>query len=563
MRRVALAAMFLFALALPAAAAPDVTIAQGALAGGDDDGIAVFKDIPFAAPPVGKLRWRAPQPAPDWQGVRDAGKFGPACVQDPAYPFKPPPQSEDCLSINVWSPKTDKAAKLPVMVWIYGGAFRIGSANTPLYDGVDLAKHGVVVVTFNYRLGWFGFFAHPALKTEDTNEPVGNFGLMDQIAALQWVRDNIESFGGDPANVTIFGESAGGMSVNDLVASPKARGLFAKAISESGLGMNQLPTLDEIASADTAFAARMGVSGSSSRALAELRRLPATAIAHDEALEDRTPRGGIGDSSPMVDGALIPDQISVLFAKGDIAHVPYIAGSNSNEATLMDEVHLTPESMIAALGDGRDAVRKIYEQNGALTDQEFARQLFGDSLFASAAQGLAAFAAKAGEPAYTYQFAYVADGLRPDMKGVGHAGELVYVWGLRGLKNDPYFGKLAAAATDKDKRMVALVQDYWTNFAKSGDPNFGEVPGKSKNIVIADGDNSGVYWNGQKLSHGEAETRLKDMQSKIPEWPEFSAAAPKTLVFDDETRTVADFRKAQIEVSFMGWSKRTGLPPPF
>jgi len=563
MRRVALAAAFFLSLTLPAFAAPDVAVAQGALSGTDEDGISVFKDIPFAAPPVGALRWRAPQPAADWQGVRDASKFGPACMQDPAYPIKPPQQSEDCLSVNVWSPKPDKAVKLPVMVWIYGGAFRIGSANTPLYDGTDLAKHGVVVVTFNYRLGWFGFFAHPALKTEDSGETSGNFGLMDQIAALKWVRDNIANFGGDSSNVTIFGESAGGMSVNDLIASPKARGLFAKAISESGLGLNEMPMQDEVASADTAFAARMGITGTSSRTLAELRRLPAAEIARDEALQDKASKDNIDEASPMVDGTIVPDQISVLFAKGDIAHVPYIAGSNSNEATLMDEVHLTPESMIAALGDKSDFVRKVYEQDGPLTDKEFARQIFGDSLFASAAQGLAAFVAKTGEPAYAYQFAYIADALRSELKGVGHAGELAYVWGLRGLRNDPYFGKIAAEASDKDQRMVALVQDYWTNFAKSGDPNFGEVPGQSKNIVIAVDNNENVLWNGHKLSQGEAETRLKDMQSKIPEWPEFSAAAPKTLVFDDETKPMANFRKAQIELSFAAWGKRTGLPPPF
>jgi para-nitrobenzyl esterase len=240
MRRFALAVTCVVSLAcvsaLPAWAQPQASIAQGALSGTSEGTISEFKGIPFAAPPVGALRWRAPQPASGWQGTRDASAFGPICPQ-PNLPGRLVlPQSEDCLSLNVWTPNSAPGAKLPVMVWIYGGSFVSGGSAFPIYDGVELAQHGVVVVTLNYRLGWLGFFNHPALAAANPGES-GNFGLLDQIAALQWVQKNIAAFGGDPANVTIFGESAGGMSVNDLTVSPAARGLFAKAISESGLGL--------------------------------------------------------------------------------------------------------------------------------------------------------------------------------------------------------------------------------------------------------------------------------------------------------------------------------------
>ncbi len=234
MRIVALAAAFAF-LAGSALADPQVKIEQGALSGAVDGGISVFRDIPFAAPPVGDLRWRSPQPAPAWTGTRDATLFGPVCPQALRTDGKPVPEkhteNEDCLTANVWTPNT--GGKLPVMVWIYGGSFRQGGSAFSIYDGMELAQHGVVVVTFNYRLGWLGFLDMPSLAAEHSGEPHGNYGLMDQVAALKWVQKNIASFGGDPSNVTIFGESAGGMSVNDLMVSPLARGLFDKAISES------------------------------------------------------------------------------------------------------------------------------------------------------------------------------------------------------------------------------------------------------------------------------------------------------------------------------------------
>ena len=487
-----------------------LSIAQGALAGTREDGIASFKNIPFAAPPVGPLRWRAPQPASGWQGMRAADTFGPICPQPHFQPSTAKlPQSEDCLSLNVWT--TDTHAKLPVMVWIYGGAFITGSSANPIYDGVDLAKHGVVVVSLNYRLGWLGFFNHPALAAEAPNEPHGNYGLMDQIAALEWVKKNIASFGGDPGNVTIFGESAGGMSVNDLMASPRAAGLFAKAISESGLGLTAMATADASANAAGDFAARHDATGDG--ALAKLRTLSAADILADQA---RRPTASI--TSPMIDGQVLTEEPSVTFAQGRMAHVPYLAGSNSDESTLMTALHMTSDSMLKPLGDKAPFVRKVYEQDGALSDDAFGKQLFGDVLFASGAQGLSDFIEKTGQPAYVYQFAYVADALRATTPGVGHGGEIPYVFGLRGVNP-----QLASHATPADIAVIAQTQAYWTNFAKTGDPN------------------------------GEG----------LPHWPTTSAASPKTLVVgDDGTKTVDGFRRNQLMLSYAAWAKRTGLPPP-
>jgi para-nitrobenzyl esterase len=520
MRRVALGIFVWLVASISASAATDVQIAQGALSGTVDDGIASFKGIPFAAPPVAELRWRAPQPASAWSGVRDASAFGFICppaklsVLAKLKPHLKLPQSEDCLTLNVWSPAASPNAKLPVMVWIYGGSFRNGSSAYPLYDGVELAKHDVIVVSFNYRLGRLGFFDLPALAAEHPGEATGNFGLLDQIAALAWVKRNIEAFGGDPNNVTIFGESAGGMSVNDLMVSPLARGLFAKAISESGLGFGTIPTTAEAQFAATAFAERESATGSSQ--LATLRSLSVDQILDDEA------NSTVTSTAPMIDGTVIADQPTLLFAQGKMAHVPYLTGSNSDEATLMPEFGTTSRQTLDALGDQLAFVRKAYEQEGTLNDDEFGRQIFGDFVFASGAQGLASFAARNGAPAYVYHFDYIADAQRAISEGVGHGGELPYIFGVSGLSRMPGMSIVTKFVTSKDLGIVAMMQDYWTNFARTGNPN------------------------GQDL----------------PEWAPTSAAKPQTLVVNDATKTVEGFRKAQIAIAYAGWLKRAGIPVP-
>jgi len=518
MRVFALAIAFAF-LSAPAFADPQVTIAQGALVGTSDSGISVFKDIPFAAPPVGDLRWRAPQPAPNWQGVRAASDFGPICPQAPRPPGsrarEAHPESEDCLTANVWTPNA--SGKLPVLVWIYGGGFREGGAANSLYDGTELAQHGVVVVTFNYRLGWFGFLDLPALAAEAPNEPHGNYGLMDQIAALEWVKKNIASFGGDPSNITIFGESAGGMSVNDLMVSPLAHGLFAKAISESGLGLIDTPTQAQAQTQAASFAKSQGAGDETGAAqLKDLRVRSTSAIVKEE------PQTDSGSTGPMVDGVVLPDQVAKLFAQGKIAHATYMAGSNSDEATLMSYIGMSSDDMLKPLGDHAGDVRKVYEADGKLDDDQFVRQLFDDALFASGAQGFAHYAAKVNGPSYVYHFRYIADVLRSRQSGVSHGGELFYVFGGHGLQKTPQGAFLVSFASDKDKGVIALMQKYWTNFAKTGDPN------------------------GAGLSA----------------WPSSTAAAPQTLVVDDQTKAVAGFRKNQLAIVYGAWSGRTGIALP-
>ncbi len=325
------------------------------------------------------------------------------------------------------------------------------------------------------------------------------------------MQQNISSFGGDPAKVTIFGESAGGVSVNDLIASPMARGLFVRAISESGLGLLPMPSAEDARKSSADFAAKLNVTGDDDAARDKLRKLKVADI-----LKHQGDLGSEGHVQPFIDGKVVPDDVSVLFAKGEIAKVDYIAGSNSNEASLAPALGSDPVKDLAKFGDALPRVRAIYEAGGALSDAEFGRQAFGDSLFTSGAQDLAAFVAKAGGTAHVYHFAYVADTFKGKVPGVGHGGEIVYVFGLRGL------GFLAARVTDNDRKVIALTQDYWTNFAKTGDPNGADLPA----------------------------------------WPAFSGGDRQTLVFDDATKAVGNFRRGQVGVMEIGWSRRTGLPAP-
>ncbi len=522
MRRIILGAALGFTLALgwgvEAQAAPETTIAQGTISGASEDGVAVFRGIPFAAPPVGDLRWRPPQQAPHWTGTRQAADFGPICPQDAYGPGKRLKQSEDCLTLNVWSPKVASDAKLPVMVWIYGGGFVNGGSAYPYYDGTRLASHGVVVISFNYRVGWLGFFDHPALAKENAGDATGNYGLMDQIAALKWVRANIAKFGGDPDNVTIFGESAGGMSVNDLMTSPKARGLFEKAISESGLGLYPIPTAEQAEKAAVTFAARFKIAGTGERTLAALRKLPVSEII---AAEKGVPLDR--STTPMVDGKVLTGQPAVLFAQGKIAKVPYLAGSNSNEASLRQWLSLTNKAIFDRYGDKLPAVRKLYAADGIAGDDTLANEIFDDTIFAAGAHGLAHFAARAGVPAYVYHFTYVPTAQRAKKAGVGHGGEIPFVFGLNGYDAFP---RLAAAikkgTSDKDRAMIAMVEAYWTNFAKTGDPN-----GKG-----------------------------------LPDWPAVTVKANHTLIFADDTKAVAGFHKRRLDLTYRAWSKQTGMPAP-
>ena len=350
----------LFALTLllaGTAQAQEVRTDRGTLRGATAEGVASFKGIPYAAAPVGPLRWHAPMPVPGWTGTRDAAGYGNDCVQarmpgDLANTTLP--MSEDCLFLNVWTPRPRAGAKLAVMVYIHGGGFSTGSGSAAILDGSRLAARGVVVVTFNYRLGRFGFFATPALTREAGGGPTGNWALMDQLAALQWVKRNIASFGGDPANVTIFGESAGGESVSRLMVSPAAKGLFAKAIAASGGGRDSWPDLAAGEAKGLAFAKHAGAED-----LAALRALPADKV-----------QGGInllnGDeahySGPMTDGRIVTGDTDALLAAGKARGIRYVVGSNSDELGFIPAPFLKGFVAKATekLGAAADAVRTAY-----------------------------------------------------------------------------------------------------------------------------------------------------------------------------------------------------------
>lgn len=437
------------ALASPAAA-QQVTIDSGAVTGVTAESAASFKGIPFAAAPVGAGRWSAPAPVQPWSAQRDATTYGPDCMQNPLPGIQPGsrPMSEDCLTLNVWTPKPAKSAKLPVMVWIHGGGFVGGSGTLPETDGAALARRDVVVVSFNYRLGRFGFFAHPALGKD------GNWGLMDQIAALKWVQRNIASFGGDPAKVTIFGESAGGESVSRLMASPAAKGLFARAIVASGGGRDDWPTLADAQTKGQAFAARAGAADA-----AALRALPADKVLGGLALmnkeDDRY-------SGPMTDGTIVPANADTIFAEGKQARIPYIIGSNDDELGFIPAPFraMVNGPVEKALGGGAAGVKAAY-----ISEEEANRRLGGDAIFAEPALAFALSQASVGAPTFLYRFGYVAEGQRKPDLGAVHASDVAF-----------QFGNLPADATAADRAAAKQLGDYWTNFAKTGDPNGSGLP---------------------------------------------------------------------------------------
>ncbi|HEY1751909.1 MAG TPA: carboxylesterase/lipase family protein [Caulobacteraceae bacterium] len=444
----ALAALILAAAAAPAVAdapRPTVTIDAGQLAGIRDGSVEVFKGIPYVAAPVGPLRWAPPQPAQPWGGVRDASKFGAICPQPsgPRGDFGQT-QSEDCLFLNVWRPAG--AAKAPVMVWIHGGAFRLGAGSLPYYSGADFARDGVILVSINYRLGALGFFAHPALtKAAAPDAPLGDYGLMDQIAALQWVKRNIAAFGGDPDNVTIFGESAGGVSVLDLMTIPAARGLFAKAIVESGGGWGAERDLASAEQAGVAIAQGAGLGPDAT--LAQLRALPA-----DKLLKGPMTLAGF---NPFTDGRLVKESATRAFAAGREAHVPLIIGSNSYEASLMQAFKIAPQAMLARLPP---AMRALYPAN----DDAAAAAVFTDSIMGAPAHWLAG-KVSAHAPAWLYHFSYVPTLQRGRTPGAGHGGEVIYVFGA-------WSGAISQYASPDDHLMEQAVHSCWVAFAKLGKP---------------------------------------------------------------------------------------------
>jgi len=398
---------------------PRIPITQGVAVGERAGDIEVFRGLPYAADAGGDNRWRAPGTAPSWSGDRDASAFGPICTQrvgvsSPALRTRP--QSEDCLSLNIWKPADADGA--PVMVWIHGGANSFGSGSEVYYDGTPFARRGVILVTINYRLGHLGFFAHPALAEGGGN--LVNYGLLDQIAALRWVRQNIAAFGGDPTDVTIFGESAGGTAILNLLASPDARGLFAKAAVQSGGGLRLPRDVAAVTREGRATVEAIGLTGDAATAEA-LRALPADRFTQDGV------RPSVPGFGPAVGGAALPEAPLAAIRGGRSAAVPLVIGINSNEASLMQSYGMQPDAVIAQFGGRLPALLDAYGPAINGDDALYARRLYGDVVFAYPARAVA-IAHSRRAPVWLYWFDYVAEARRGEVTGVAHAAEIPYVF---------------------------------------------------------------------------------------------------------------------------------------
>jgi para-nitrobenzyl esterase len=483
-------------VARPSAKIPDqIRIDTGILAGGvgaTQPTVHVFKGIPYAAPPLGENRWRAPQPAAKWDGVRDANAFGAPCAagapfggrggggargaargQAPAdaAPPREPARSEDCLYLNVWTSATSVNDKRPVMVWIYGGGFTGGSGGMAWYDGENLAAKGPVIVTINYRLGSLGFFAHPDLAKEAGHPGSGNYGMMDAIAALQWVKRNIAAFGGDPNKVTVAGESAGAIMVGALVGSPQAKGLFIRAIAESG-GWMGLTMARMRSSADAEAGGAKAVDALGVKSIAELRAKPMNELT------------GLQSAGLVVDGYVIPEDVSLTFANGKQNAVDVLTGSNKDEANFgicgpgaglagRGGASMTVDAFKTAadrkFGDMASQYQKLYPAASDADAQHAAHEACADEITWNMRQWAVAQAAK-GKKAYTYFFSHVqtVNG-QPSPQGATHTAEISFAW------NNPK-GQPTQTWNDVDVKLADQMSSYWVNFITKGDPNGSGLP---------------------------------------------------------------------------------------
>jgi para-nitrobenzyl esterase len=484
---------------------PIVEVRNGKLQGGEEHGMLAFKNIPYAAPPVGELRWRPPQPAQNWLGVRDASRFGPACLQPMVEGLNPEliPGSEDCLKLNVYTPNSGKnlpVKNLPVMVWIHGGALLTGSATEPYYEPIALIGQSVIVVTVDYRLGKLGFFAPKALAEEaaKNDEPVGNYGIMDQIAALKWISENITAFGGDPNNVTIFGESAGGRSVTWLMTSPAAKGLFHKAIAESAQQTPLRGQTDEryglppAQQLDEKYIASLGVQD-----LQELRALPAGKfVMTPKQFED----GEFGGA--FVDGKVIIGDPIPLFAQGAQHKVPFMIGTNSWDASFFVPSQPALTSYLKKMRQDPQVIEKLYA--GFKDKCALPAEVMADAWYRGSVKMLADSAGKAA-PSYAYYFDYLSPQIRASHPGSPHTFEIAYVFGSLGFvlpspsrpesgadqcsqiekaaedlkeraKWSTYWFPMADKNNSGDRAISQQLSSSWASFAKTGNPNVSGEP---------------------------------------------------------------------------------------
>lgn len=460
----------------------------------EQSGIRSFKGIPFAAPPVGALRWKAPQPVANWQGVRKAQQFGPRAMQAPIFGdmgFRSNGMSEDCLYLNVWAPAQKGKELLPVLVYYYGGGFVAGDGSEARYDGESMAQKGIVALTVNYRLGAFGFMAHSDLTQESPQKASGNYGLLDQAAALKWVAENIAAFGGDPKRVTIAGESAGSVSVSALMASPLSRNLIAGAIGESGSVLGTLPAmpLSEGENTGAAFAKVVGAAS-----LADLRALPADSI-----LQAST-RFGVFRFNRTIDGYFFPKSPYAIFEAGEQARVPLLAGWNNEEMNyrmVMGNTPLTKENFVAAVKklypDNADEVLQLYNPASDADVERIATDLAGDRFISfSTWKWTDVHSKSSGKPVYRYLYERPRPEMTPEMgdatpglaggvqrnnagpkppaaKGAVHSAEIEYAMG--NLQHNKVY-----AWKNEDYQVSRIMQEYFANFIKKGDPNGSGLP---------------------------------------------------------------------------------------
>lgn len=464
---------------------PTVRIQSGTVKGVTAGDVSSFKGIPYAASPVGEYRWRPPQSVKPWDGVRDATEFGPNCAQG-GWGMAPGAiaegSSEDCLYLNLWVPVEIKpGAKLPVMVWIHGGAFVGGSGNT---SGDQFAKQGVILVTFNYRLGRLGHFAFPALSEEHPEEPKGSYAFMDQIAALKWIQQNIAEFGGDPDNVTIFGFSAGGVSVHSLMTISAAKGLFQKAISHSGGGREGVLTGRPIhkenadplytVSAETIginFARKKGVEGTDAVALAKLRALSVEEIV-DGGQETDGQGGPRTYSGPILDGKLVVETAESAYKAGRQAHVPLIIGNCSAEigGSFVNNSS-SKEELFSLFGELEDEAKAAYDPDNNKEFAEVITKFNTDWVWGEPARMTARTFIASGEPAFMFHFGYVPAEMRERARfGAGHGSEVPYVFGNLNARRG------ATEATQEEEKLAQTMNSYWANFAKTGNPNGVDLP---------------------------------------------------------------------------------------
>jgi para-nitrobenzyl esterase len=451
----------------PTTVRTDHGIVRGTVA----NGVLSWKGIPYAAPPIGELRWRVPQPAKAWTDVRDASRFGPACMQTNDIP-----KSEDCLTLNVWRPAKAQSTPLPVMIWIYGGAMVLG--NTAQYPLDALAVQGVVAVSMNYRLGRLGFFAHPALAAESPNDVRGNYGYMDQLAALQWVRSNIAAFGGDPNQITIFGESAGGGAVLAHLISPLSRGLFQRAILQSpgppGARAGAIPSTDLATAEKIAldWSKSIGITGEGASALKALRALSAEELVEGVSGKETLAALAAGSTPPgmamsIIDKQFLPARPEEALAAEHQAKVPTIIGANDRDLPI--GTARNKDELFALFGPDANQARKLYDPHGDQTLDELKQQVFADRTLVEPARHFADEMSRAGQHVWVYRFAYVSEAQRATNMGTLHGFEIPFTMDIPEVI-------VKDKVTSNDKRMASLASKYWVQFAKTGNPNSDDLP---------------------------------------------------------------------------------------